>query len=122
MAHFAQLDQSNIVTEVIVVSNQELIGPDGKEHEDLGIAFCRSLYGTDTSWKQTSYNGRFRKHYAGIGYTYDPVEDAFIPPQPFPSWVFDTSTLDWNPPVARPDDGKYYLWDEATTNWIEVQR
>ena len=118
MAHFAQLDASNIVTEVIVVSNQELIGPDGKESEAQGVAFCQSLYGTETIWKQTSYNGKFRKHYAGIGYSYDPVEDAFIPPQPYPSWVFNQQTFRWDPPVPYPADGAAYVWDETTTSWI----
>lgn len=79
MAHFAQLDENNVVMQVIVVHNNELLD-NGVEREELGIAFCKSLFGADTRWVQTSYNGNIRKHYAGIGYTYDPVADEFVPP------------------------------------------
>jgi len=78
MAHFAQLDENNIVTQVIVVNNSELLDESGNESEAKGIAFCQSLFGGN--WKQTSYNANFRKNYAGIGYTYDPVADEFNPP------------------------------------------
>jgi len=79
MAHFAQLDENNVVTQVIVVHNNELLD-NGVEREELGVAFCKSLFGADTRWVQTSYNGSIRKHYAGVGYTYDPVADEFVPP------------------------------------------
>ena len=82
MAHFAQLDENNIVTQVIVVSNQDTSTEDGVENENIGIQFCRSLFGENTNWKQTSYNAKFRYNYAGIGYTYDPIDDAFIAPMP----------------------------------------
>lgn len=125
MAHFAQLDSNNIVTQVIVVNNSELIDETGKESEAKGIAFCHSLFGEDTNWIQTSYNNNFRKRYAGIGYTYDKDLDAFIPPQPFPSWKLN-SDADWEAPVPLPADmltpsnptGKMYTWDESIVNWI----
>jgi hypothetical protein len=119
MAHFAQLNESNVVTQVIVVHNNELMH-DGVEQEAKGVAFCQSLFGAQTNWKQTSYNGNMRKNYAGIGYTYDANRDAFIPPQPYASWVLDEATCQWNAPVARPQDDKQYRWDEPTVSWIEV--
>jgi len=119
MAHFAQLDENNIVIEVIVVNN-DVIMIDGQESEDAGFVFCKSLYGVDTRWRQTSYNSTFRKHYAGIGYTYDPVLNAFIPPKPYPSWLLNTETCNWEAPVPYPNDGKSYVWDESTLSWVEV--
>jgi hypothetical protein len=119
MAHFAQLNESNVVTQVIVVHNNELMH-DGVEQEAKGVAFCQSLFGAQTNWKQTSYNGNMRKNYAGIGYTYDANRDAFIPPQSYASWVLDEATCQWNAPVAYPQDGKIYRWDEPTVSWIEV--
>lgn len=104
MAHFAELDQNNIVLRVIVVGNNTLLDEDGVERENIGIAFCQSLLGADTRWVQTSYNGNFRVRYAGIGYTYDAVRDAFIEPQPAPDWTFDEATLSWVAPVA-PEQG-----------------
>ena len=115
MAHFAQIENS-VVTQVIVVSNEELL-ENGIESETKGIAFCQSLLGGD--WKQTSYNGNIRKNYAGIGFTYDEGHNAFIPPQPFPSWTLVEETCQWTAPVAMPTDGKMYSWDEATLSWIE---
>ncbi len=119
MAHFAQLDENNVVTQVIVVHNNELMH-DGVEYEAKGVAFCQSLFGAQTNWKQTSYNGNMRKNYAGIGYTYDAGRDAFIPPQPYASWALDEATCRWNAPVPMPQDGKVYRWDEPTVSWIEV--
>jgi hypothetical protein len=119
MAHFAQLNESNTVTQVIVVHNNELM-QDGVEYEAKGVAFCQSLFGASTQWKQTSYNGNIRKNYAGIGHTYDAGRDAFIPPQPYPSWVLDEATCNWDAPVAQPTDGKQYRWDESTVSWTEV--
>lgn len=114
MAHFAQLDENNVVTQVIVVHNNELM-ENGQESETKGIAFCQSLFGGN--WKQTSYNGTIRKNYAGIGYTYDPVRDAFIPPKPFDSWSLNEITFLWEPPVPMPSDNNRYYWDETTTSW-----
>lgn len=117
MAHFAQLDDSNVVTQVIVVHNNELT-VDGVESEEKGIEFCQSLFGTNTYWKQTSYNGSFRKRYAGQGFTYDFQLDAFIPPQPYPSWSVNPQTCDWEAPVPYPSDGNSYYWNEDTQTWI----
>ena len=125
MAHFAKLDESNIVTTVNVVHNNELL-VDGTENEQKGINFLKKLYNWDY-WKQTSYNTTggvhklggtsFRKNYAGIGYTYDADRDAFIAPQPYPSWTLNDDTCLWDPPVAYPDDGQIYEWNESTTSW-----
>jgi hypothetical protein len=79
MAHFAELDSNNVVLRVVVVNNEDTMDANGVESEDVGVAYCQSLFGGN--WKQTSYNGNFRKHYAGIGYTYDPALDEFVPPQ-----------------------------------------
>ena len=114
MAHFAQLDSNNMVTQVIVVDNKDTADANGIEKEHIGAAFCERLLGG--RWVQTSYNGKIRKNYAGIGYTYDEQRDAFIPPKPYPSWVLDTD-LNWKPPVAMPTDDQRYIWDEATTSW-----
>lgn len=116
MAHFAQIDENNIVTQIIVVSDAELID-NGTESEAKGIAFCQSLFGGE--WKQTSYNGNFRKNYAGIGFTYDAQRDAFIPQKPYPSWILNENTCLWDAPTPMPTDDKRYSWDEATTSWIE---
>lgn len=118
MAHFAQLDENNTVTQVIVVANEELM-LDGTENETKGILFCKSLFGEDTRWIQTSYNGNKRKNYAGIGYTYDPVNDYFFAPQPFPSWTLDADAK-WQAPTPYPTDGKFYTWNESTLSWDEV--
>lgn len=119
MAHFAQIDENNKVTQVIVVHNNEThVG--GVESEEKGIKFCKSLFGDNTQWIQTSYNGNFRKNYAGIGHTYDVARDAFIAPQPFASWLLNETTCQWEAPTPYPTDGKFYTWDEATTSWKEV--
>jgi len=119
MAHFAQLDEQNIVMQVIVVANQELL-QDGIESEEKGIAFCQSLFGGN--WKQTSYNGNMRKNYAGIGYIYDSQRDAFIALQPYPSWTLVEETCRWIAPVAYPTDGKLYNWDENTLSWVQFNK
>ena len=118
MAHFAQIDENNVVMQVIVVNNNELMD-NGVESEAKGIEFCQSLF-PGTTWKQTSYNANVRKNYAGIGFTYDAGRDAFIPPQPFPSWVLDEASCRWTTPVPYPQDGKNYAWDEAQQQWTEV--
>ena len=120
MAHFAKLDQDNIVIKVNVVHNNELL-VDGTENEQKGINFLNTLFNTSDNWKQTSYNTNggvhklggtpLRKNYAGIGYTYDADKDAFIPPQPYSSWTLNEDTCRWEPPVAYPDDGKIYIWN-----------
>ena len=104
MSHFAKLN-NNIVTEVIV-SEQDFINSGA-----VGDSFL---------WVQTSYNGNFRKNYAGVGFTYDAALDAFIAPKPYPSWTLNGTSCKWEAPTAYPSDGKVYAWDEATTSWIEI--
>jgi hypothetical protein len=118
MAHFAQLNEENLVTQVIVVANQDTADQDGVENEAIGIEFCTNLLGG--KWVQTSYNGNIRKNYAGIGYKYDAALDAFIPPQPFASWTLNNETAQWEAPTPYPTDDKRYTWDEATTAWVEI--
>ena len=118
MAHFAEIDDNNVVTRVIVVANKDTADANGNEVESIGVAFCQRLLGGN--WKQTSYNAKFRKNYAGIGYTYDAAIDAFVPPQPYPSWVLNNDTAQWEAPVPMPTDGKMYSWDEATQSWVEI--
>jgi hypothetical protein len=118
MAHFAEIDQFGKVKRVIVVSNADTADAMGVEKEHIGAAFCEKLFGG--TWVQTSYNGNFRKNYAGIGYTWDATRNAFIPPQPYPSWVLNEGTAQWQAPVAMPNDGKRYSWNEATQSWDEV--
>lgn len=117
MAHFAKLDENNVVTQVIVVSNKDCSDANGVEKESIGIAFCERLFGGN--WKQTSYNGNIRKNYAGIGYKYQADIDAFVPPKPYPSWVLNNKAQ-WEAPVPMPSDAsmeKRYTWDEATQSW-----
>jgi len=117
MAHFAKLE-NNIVTNVIVVANQDILDENGQESEQKGIDFCSNLLGG--TWKQTSYNGKIRKNYAGIGYAYDESRDAFIPAKPYNSWLLDELTCQWKAPVAMPTDDKMYSWDEDTLSWKEI--
>jgi hypothetical protein len=109
MAHYAFLDENNIVTEVIV----------GKDETDMSQDW-EQFYGEIRSQvcKRTSYNGNIRKNYAGIGYTYDLGRDAFIPPQPYPSWILAEETCQWSAPNPMPIDDKIYRWDELTTSWV----
>jgi hypothetical protein len=118
MAHFAKIE-NNVVTQVIVVDNKDCSDASGVEKEHIGAAFCERLFGGE--WKQTSYNGNIRKNYAGIGYTYNADIDAFVPPKPFESWTLNNETAQWDAPTPMPQDGKMYLWDEATTSWLEVE-
>ena len=134
MAHFAKLDANNIVTQVIVVSNDDTADSSGIETESIGVAFCQKLVGADTNWKQTSYNGNIRGNYAGIGMTYMTnvatlgvgSTDVFIPQKPHASWTVGVGTATWYPP-ANPGDaptlsesdktaGKYYEWNESNYN------
>ena len=116
MAHFAKLDENNIVLEVNVINNVCLLDSNNVESEAIGITFLTDWSGGYTNWKQTSYNSTFRKNYAGIGYTYDATRDAFIPPQPYQSWVLDESTCHWTALIPMPTDGQY-TWDEMSLNW-----
>lgn len=135
MAHFAQLDPNNVVIQVVVVSNETIQNLPFPESDSVGVSFCQSLFGADTVWRQTSYNANFRKNYAGKGYVYDAARDAFIAPQPYPSWVLNEATCEWQAPIAYPVDaippvrdpitgeltgGKRYFWDEPTVSWALV--
>ena len=128
MAHFAQLDENNVVTNIIVVSNDDITDSNGNEVESIGVAFCQKLLGADTNWKQTSYNSNMRGNYAGIGYTYMEnvatmgvgSTDIFISQQPYASWTVGVNTAAWYSPIPQPaltDDqiaaGSYYEWDES---------
>ena len=142
MAHFAQLDGNNLVTQVIVVSNDDTSDSNGVETESIGVAFCQKLLGASTNWKQTSYNSTIRGNYAGIGYTYMSnvatlgvgSTDVFISQQPYASWTVGVGTATWYPP-ANPGDApaltdaqvaanKYYVWNESNyaadpaTAWV----
>lgn len=114
MAHFAEIDANGTVQRVVVVSNAEL-QDDGQESEAKGVAFLQSLYGQGT-WVQTSYNANRRKHYAGVGYTYDAQRDAFIPPKPYPSWLLDEEACTWIAPVPKPEGP--HAWDEQSQQWV----
>lgn len=118
MAHFAEIDENNVVLRVVVVNNKDILDVDGNEKEHIGATFLEKLLGG--TWKQTSYNGNMRKNYAGMGYTFDVQRDAFIPPKPFASWVLNEVTCQWKAPVDLPDDKKMYYWDEPTLSWIET--
>ena len=120
MAHFAQLDANNIVERVIVVDNDNILDADGNESEAVGIAYCQALLGADTIWRQTSYNGNFRKNYAEAGSQYDADLDAFIAPQPFPSWSLNTETCQWEAPKQMPDSDRPYTWDESLLRWVAL--
>jgi hypothetical protein len=116
MAHFAELDENNIVKRVIKVNNEDIL-VDGIESEEAGINFCVNLLGG--TWIQTSYNHNFRKNYAGIDFVYDPINDCFIAPQPFPSWILDDNAQ-WQAPTPYPTDGNFYIWNEETLSWDEI--
>lgn len=119
MAHFAKLDDTNTVLEVLCVNNNELL-VNGIESESKGIEFLINWSGGYSNWKQTSYNATICKNYAGIGFTYDAIKNAFIAPKPFSSWLLDERSCQWIAPVAYPDDGKKYQWDESTLEWRVV--
>lgn len=114
MAHFAEIDENNIVQRIVVVKNEELL-IDGIEVESKGREFLANLLGGN--WIQTSINNNFRKQYAGNGYSYFPDEDIFVAPQPFNSWLLDEN-FDWQAPTPMPTEGRWY-WDEANLIWVE---
>ena len=120
MAHYAQIDSNNIVTQVIVIDNKDTADANGTEKEYIGAAYCERLFGG--TWKQTSYNATIRKNYAGIGYKYQADIDAFVAPKPYASWTLDANAQ-WQPPVAMPADATMenpYAWNEETQTWVEV--
>lgn len=123
MAHFARLDHNNIVINVVKINDSDCLDSQGQESEQVGIEFLRSLFGSDTQWLQTSYNNNIRKNYACIGYYYDSELDAFISPPPFPSWIFNTATCAWDPPVEPPGDiteAQNYEWNEDDQLWQQI--
>lgn len=131
MAHFAQLNAKNVVERVLVINDNDATT------EEEGVTFIHGLVGSNETWKQTSYNTRggvhinggtpFRKNYACIGYKYDADKDAFIPPQPYDSWTLNETSCLWEPPIAKPDDGNQYYWDEEayqadnTEGWVLIE-
>ncbi len=121
MAHFAELNSSNEVLRVIVVSNDDVDANGGDKHADAET-FVTTIVPHSTggvAWKQCSYNNNFRKQYAGKGYTYNSSKDIFIADKPYPSWTLDSND-DWQAPTSKPDDGKLYYWNETDTQWEEV--
>jgi hypothetical protein len=120
MAHFAKLDENNIVLNVHVVNNDVLL-VDGVESEQAGIDFLTQIH-KHPYWKQTSYNGTFRKNYAGVGMLYDSSRDCFRKADsPYPSWVLNEDTCLWEAPVAKPTNDDKYVWNEETTSWEEFK-
>jgi hypothetical protein len=117
MAYFAKLGTGNIIETVISINNSVITDSNGIEQEQIGVDFINQLYNTRDVWKQTSYNGNFRKNYAGVGYTYDQQRDAFIPPKPFNSWLLNETTCRWEAPVSYPQDSNNYEWNETTLSW-----
>ena len=121
MAHFAEINENNIVTRVLVVDNA---------NEDNGQEFLAETLGLGGTWKKTSYNTQggvhtlggtpYRKNFAGVGYKFDAAKDAFIPPKPFASWTLNATSCLWEAPTPMPTDDKRYVWDEPTTSWKEV--
>lgn len=129
MAHWAELDSNNVVTRVLVGDNNDPAGDEGYQWliDNLGGTWVKTSYNAvGGKWRnpetnEITENPGFRKNYAGIGYTYDSGRDAFIPPKPFNSWVLDENTCLWNAPVAYPNDGQFYTWNEETANWDLVE-
>jgi hypothetical protein len=138
MAYFVKLNENNYVTDVYAVDNS-IIVENGVENEELGISFLRNLFNNNENYKQTSYNTRggihyqnngntpsedqnktFRKNYAGIGYTYDQQRNAFIPPKPYLSWIFNEFSCRFEPHISYPNDGNNYIWDENILNWVQI--
>ena len=119
MAHYAEIDDNNIVLRVVVIRNEDQQDANGVDDEVMGVAYCKSIFGEDTKWLRTSYHGSVRKNYACAGYAYNPSLDAFVPPKPYPSWVLNETTATWDAPAVIPNDaGNYYTWDEATLSWL----
>ena len=114
MAHFAEINENNIVTKVIVVHNNELLLGE-EEVETKGIDFCEGLFG-HRNWVQTSYNANFRYNFAGVGFTWDSENNAFYAPKPFASWSLDENYI-WQAPVPYPDDEEAYTWNEENQSW-----
>jgi len=128
MAHWAELDENNIVTRVLVGDNNDPAGDEGYQWlvDNLGGTWVKTSYNAvagkrrNPETNEITEEAGFRKNYAGIGYTYDSTRDAFIPPKPFASWLFNEDTCLWDSPVPYPTDGRPYVWNEELTAWEEV--
>jgi len=117
MAHFAELNSNNTVLRVLTVNNSDITDANGQEQEAFGVSLLKDLFGPDTHWVQTSYSGKIRKNYAGSGYIYDAMRDAFIPPSPNPSWILNEETCQWEAPVPMPSEDGLWTWDEVSGTW-----
>ena len=128
ISHWAELDENNVVTRVLVGDNNDPAGDEGYQWliDNLGGTWVKTSYNAiagkrrNPETNEITEEAGFRKNYAGIGYTYDSQRDAFIPPKPFNSWLLNEDTCVWDAPVAYPTDGKMYRWNEDVTNWEEV--
>jgi hypothetical protein len=118
MAHFANIDENGIVTQVIVVNNSVLLDENNQEIEEKGIQFCKQIFGLNTNWIQTSYNSNFRGTFAGVGFTYNQEKDVFVPLKPYNSWILLNDGFTWVSPIPYPNDDNYYVWDENNICWI----
>lgn len=116
MAHFAEINNEGLVLRVVVIDNDKCLDAENNESEVVGSAFCSGIFGGGI-WKQTSYNGNFRKNFAGINYRYDLELDAFIPPKTYGSWILNEDTCLWEPPISYPEDGSAYSWNENSLSW-----
>lgn len=128
MAHWAELDENNVVTRVLVGDNNDPAGDEGYQWliDNLGGTWVKTSYNAvggkrrDPNTGEITNDPGFRKNYAGIGYTYNAELDGFVPPKPFNSWTLNSDTCLWDAPVAYPNDGKFYSWNEETLSWDEV--
>jgi hypothetical protein len=121
MAHFAELDENNIVKRVVVISNSNVLD-NNIETEHVGIEYCQMLFGPNTIWKQSSYNGNIRKRHAGIGMIYNEELDAYISPQPYSSWTLNRDTTEWEPPIPYPESNtETYTWNEDNQSWDQLE-
>lgn len=116
MAHFAEIDENNVVLRVVVVDDRANENLNHEEDESFGRAWCEGFFGGG-AWLQTSYNANLRKNFAGVGYTYDSERDAFIAPKPYPSWALNEETCQWEAPAPMPEEGGPYVWNESEGEW-----
>lgn len=122
MAHYAELNESKEVINVIVIDNNDILDEDGKESEAIGIAIAKQVTNSSNDWVQTSYNNNFRKQFGATGFTYDSTKDIFIAPKPYASWTLDENN-DWQPPIAKPEldsDGSEWWWQEDENKWAKL--
>lgn len=120
MAHWAELDENNVVLRVLVGDNNDPAGDEGYQWliDNLGGTWVKTSYNT-VAGIHIAGGTPFRKNYAGVGYTYDETLDAFLPPKPHDNWIIDEATGTWIPPIPKPDDGKDYVWNQDETRWVE---